>query len=634
MQQKEVFYYGQPIKDPELVSLRAGNLSLAYQSGNLRYIGLGGYEVLRMVYPAVRDHNWGTLPYTIQNEIINTSPSSFDISFTTVYGSPAVFKAFYTLKGTPGGTIGFTMDGEVLADYNTNRIGFCILHPIETCIGRSCVVTMVDGKQYSAVFPEQIAPHQPFNNIRQMDWVIQDTIAASLKLEGDIFETEDQRNWTDASFKTYSRPLEMPFPYKVRKGETIQQKVTLHVSGYQGNYPSNKPGLQFRLSTFRLDMPQIGISKSSRSAILGPEESEVIGGIPFSHYRVEVRFTDPAWPQYLDEAIREAIQLHFRLELVLFFTDEAENEAMLLLQQLKPAEKHIRSVLILDEATRLTVIRRFPLIYNLLKKYCAGIETGAGTDANFAELNRSDIANIHPDFVSFAICPQVHAFDNLSLVENLAAQKYAIKSCKNIFGTTPVHISPVTLRQRFNAVATSAETGNKPGGLPPQVDVRQLSLFAAAWTLGSIKNMAEAGATSVTYYETTGERGIIQGSEATAFPGLFLSKPGMIFPVWYVLNRIIGKDKKYTRSVSSNPLMFDGIVLEDGNFTEIILANYTSETITISIPDLPREYSIVTIDETNYESITSQLTDLDALMKPSLSEEISILPLAITCIRF
>jgi len=634
MQQKEAYYYGGPEKDPELVPLRAGNLSLAYQSGNLRYIGLGGYEVLRMIYPAVRDHNWGTLPYTIQNEIINTSPSSFDISYTAVYGSPAVFKAFYTLKGTPGGTIGFTMDGEVLSDYNTNRIGLCILHPVETCAGKSCLVTTVDDKQYPAFFPVHIVPHQPFKNLRQLNWILKDTIAASLKLEGDIFETEDQRNWTDASFKTYSRPLEMPFPYKVRKGETIQQKVTLHVSGYQGDYPSTEQELQFRFSTFRLDMPQIGISKSSRSAILRPEESAVLGRIPFNHYRVEVRFSYPAWPQYLDEAIREAIQLHFRLELVLLFTDDAENEAMLLVQQLKPVEKHIRSILILHEATRLTDTQRFPLLYNLLKKHVAGIETGAGTDANFAELNRSDIANIHPDFVSFAICPQVHAFDNLSLVENLAAQKYAIKSCKNIFGSTPVHVSPVTLRQRFNAVATSAETGKKPGGLPPQVDVRQLSLFAAAWTLGSIKNMAEAGATSVTYYETTGERGIIQGSEATAFPGLFLSKPGMIFPVWYVLNRIIGKDKKYIWSVSSDPLIFDGIVLADWHYTEIILANYTTRAITISIPDLPEDYSIVKIDEINYELLTSQLTNLDALMKPSQSKEISMLPLAIACIKF
>ena len=29
---------------------------------------------------------------------------------------------------------------------------------------------------------------------------------------GDVFEMEDQRNWTDASFKTYCTPLRQPFP--------------------------------------------------------------------------------------------------------------------------------------------------------------------------------------------------------------------------------------------------------------------------------------------------------------------------------------------------------------------------------------------------------------------------------------
>ena len=28
-----------------------------------------------------------------------------------------------------------------------------------------------------------------------------------IRFEGDLFEMEDQRNWTDASYKTYSTPL-------------------------------------------------------------------------------------------------------------------------------------------------------------------------------------------------------------------------------------------------------------------------------------------------------------------------------------------------------------------------------------------------------------------------------------------
>ena len=51
-----------------------------------------------------------------------------------------------------------------------------------------------------------------------------------------------------------------------------------------------------------------------------------------------------------------------------------------------------------------------------------------------------------------------------------------------------------------------------PGpGVPPQVDSRQMSLFGACWTAGSLKFLCESVTDSITYYETVGERGIIQG---------------------------------------------------------------------------------------------------------------------------
>ena len=34
---------------------------------------------------------------------------------------------------------------------------------------------------------------------------------------GETFEMEDQRNWTDASFKTYCTPLSLPYPIKIIK---------------------------------------------------------------------------------------------------------------------------------------------------------------------------------------------------------------------------------------------------------------------------------------------------------------------------------------------------------------------------------------------------------------------------------
>ena len=47
--------------------------------------------------------------------------------------------------------------------------------------------------------------------------------ASSIGFVGEVFEIEDQRNWTDASYKTYCRPLARPFPYRIEPGETVEQ---------------------------------------------------------------------------------------------------------------------------------------------------------------------------------------------------------------------------------------------------------------------------------------------------------------------------------------------------------------------------------------------------------------------------
>jgi hypothetical protein len=68
----------------------------------------------------------------------------------------------------------------------------------------------------------------------------------------------------------------------------------------------------------------------------------------------------------------------------------------------------------------------------------------------------------------------------------------------------PVHVGPVTLRPRFNAVATTA-----PSGTPEaEADDLQAEPFTAAWTLASIGALTLDGVASASYFETAGPRGI------------------------------------------------------------------------------------------------------------------------------
>ena len=66
MRKAQCLLSGTDKPEPPQVRLRAGPLSLFYDNGDLRYIRLGEYEVIRRIYAAVRDRNWRTIPPSSQ----------------------------------------------------------------------------------------------------------------------------------------------------------------------------------------------------------------------------------------------------------------------------------------------------------------------------------------------------------------------------------------------------------------------------------------------------------------------------------------------------------------------------------------------------------------------------------------
>ena len=104
-----------------------------------------------------------------------------------------------TIIGEANGTITFTMKGEARSTFLRNRLGFCILHPIQECTGQECIIENVNGAVIRAIFPRYISPHPPFTDMRSIAHEVEPGVWAQVRFEGDIFETEDQRNWTEAS---------------------------------------------------------------------------------------------------------------------------------------------------------------------------------------------------------------------------------------------------------------------------------------------------------------------------------------------------------------------------------------------------------------------------------------------------
>src|SRR3954465_11274885 len=61
--------------------LSAGPLSVELDNGNLRYLRVGGVEVLRGLAFLVRDENWGTCVPTLSDLVVEQHPDSFSVSY-------------------------------------------------------------------------------------------------------------------------------------------------------------------------------------------------------------------------------------------------------------------------------------------------------------------------------------------------------------------------------------------------------------------------------------------------------------------------------------------------------------------------------------------------------------------------
>ncbi len=585
---------------PQRIALRAGPLRLQFVNGELRHVRLGEREVLRRVYVALRDVHWTTIPFEISNFQFERGVDSFGLSFDAAHCAGEIeFVWRGTILGAADGTITFTTDGTAQRDFRRNRLGFCVLHPAD-CAGQACRIEHPDGTTEEGAFPQFIAPHQPFRNIRAITHDVAPGLKAEVRLTGEVFEMEDQRNWTDGSFKTYSTPLALPFPVTVQQGERLTQSCTLTLHGQPAITTEAASTVRIALAEApALPLPQIGLGMASHGQPLTQREIQWLRCLNLSHLRVDLPLSVPDWPDKLAAAVRDAQSLQARLEVALFLSDNAAQELAALQRVTAQLNAPIVRWLIFHQAEKVTTEKWIVMAREVLG---TAAPIGAGTNHYFTELNRHRPTTT-ADAVAYSLNPQVHASDEDTLIEALAAQAATVESARQFLGEVPLVISPVTLKPRFNPHAPTQTTA--PGELPTAVDVRQASLFAAAWTLGSLKYLAESGVASVTYYETTGWRGVLETEQGSLLPELFPSVPCTVFPLWHVFADV-GELEAATvlPTVSSAPLQVVSLALQHAGGLRLLLANLSDAAQAVRLPLLLQRVQMRRLNAENEQYAT------------------------------
>jgi hypothetical protein len=188
-------------------------------------------------------------------------------------------------------------------------------------------------------------------------------------------------------------------------------------------------------------------------------------------------------------------------------------------------------------------------------------------------LNRAADAGALPlpllDAVAFALNPQVHAFDDRSLVETLQCQGVVLANARRIAGGRPVAAGPVTLRQRLNPAATDPTA--EPDTPESRADPRQRAPFGAAWALGSLRHLGAAGAASLTYFETAGPLGLME-------------RGGSPYPLWHLFGALAPfAGASLLDARPSDPLSLEALALRSAAGVRLLLANLTPEPLRVAL---------------------------------------------------
>ena len=630
---KNIIHYGSKEDLLQKTALKAGNLNLFYENGFIRYVKFGDLEAIRMINHAVRDYNWGTISLKLFDEKIDIKERSFSIHYQAEAkqgGAHFLWKC--KIEGRADSTIVFNIEGEALTNFKRNRVGFTILHPIKECEGKEVKIRDSDENIKVQIFPRLISAAQPFFNIKTMEWELGGS-KVLLEFKGDIFETEDQRNWIDASYKTYCTPLDLPFPVELKKGDKVSQVIKLSIHGISDLKQSKTNDITFSIEEKSFSIPKIGIAQSSEIDNLSTSEIRKIKAIPFDHYQVDIKLFENGWIEKLKRAIKESEFLEFPLELSLFF-DAIEVELKDFETAVKNKKVHVTSINVFNKANHVTQIETVKLVLPVLRNLFPNAIIGGGTNAFFAELNRDRISVNELDFLVYSFNPQVHAFDNDSLVETIAAQPYTVQTAKEFSQKKTIHISPITFKMRWNPNATGKALIS-PEQLPPEVDVRQMSLLGASWVLGTLNSLLSSEPASLTFFETVGLKGIMQAAKPL-HPDQFFASAGIVYPMYFIFKIIMNhKSWDFYPIKTSQPLLLTGLAFgkKRKEASSLLLTNHSSNPISVQNTKRFSNGACITISDKNILQLMEDPTIFYDLEEEALSTTIQIPPFGILMLK-
>jgi D-apionolactonase len=488
-----------------VLATQAGTLEFLWNQGNLRAVKFDGVEIVRGLSAPVRDAGWGTLGEAVINDEEDAAGNGWKARCVSRLSAMDAEKTVTVDIAEKGNAVEIVARFALQANerFESNRAGFCVLHPLEGVRGTPVDVTHSDGTTETVRFPETIMPGQPIFDICGLSSEIAG-VKTDFRFEGEIFEMEDQRNWSDASYKTYCRPLALPLPIRIAPGARLIQTITITVSG--GARAGGPAARQTRKS---VRLPGIRLAVEPQWLARPPVEGD--------GFTVRAG-TQIDWSDADIARLKEMIGGGGVFDLELAIADP---------------EKEIAAFAARLAAHGLTPERVVALPLAYMKSYqpsgpwpdppgpeeAAEIAAhafpnsriGVGMLTNFTEFNRCPPPSGVGAFVTYSTTAIVHAADDRSVLETLEALPDIFASAGKLAGGRPQRLGLVAIPMRSNPYG--------PGLVEPdpsarsyvtmtERDARHAGALGAIFAAAAVIEAAEAGVESLCLAAPSGPFGL------------------------------------------------------------------------------------------------------------------------------
>ena len=453
----------------------------------IRNVTYQGAQIIDLLYTAIRPWDWSTLDPDEHSEVVEISGENCLITITDLFAGSMQGKTVLTLQPTGKFSIDYQLTG--LGKFEIQRWGVCFCLHTGDWMGST---VSASGDTYSLL--KEISPQRVIDGITQglfpasngMHFVAPDKRSLKVLSTGKVLEAEDQRNWTDNTYKIYSGSLAEPRPFVIEKGMKWEQRVEFEVTPPATSIPDGSKIIARDIPS----LPRVGVQFNGEPLLPSDDLEKALFILDIDHIRVN---EESLTAQKIATISKSGLALEAAL---LSSNDGAE-----LAREVEHLSARVPagSRLLIHRQGR-QIVQGSDLPKNeTLNSYIPG------SDAYLVDLHREKFE--FGDAVSYSMVPTVHSSDPETIFKTLYTQKESIEFAKK-FVAPQVSVSPITFSTRGNP-----ETGhlrdNRINFAQPGMAEQIKELSAAAWTLGSVFALASAGAYSGTWHELFGEYGII-----------------------------------------------------------------------------------------------------------------------------